>query len=409
MAEKQTTSYAYAFTLTYADIDGEPPLGAKVFRYKDVSDMFKRIRRAGQRKWGERIDFRYVVVGERGSKYGRCHYHGVMFSSHPVVELGKLSGAKSNEFAYKRRLNWSIWGHGYVEFQPADRKGMAYVLKYILKSRMTAERSKGFGREGKTEWLASSYLWCSKRPAVGATWLWDKINYLVSNGLAPPALRMRVSGGGDWYVHGKLQMEMCLFLHQANNEHRAKTGNNLAGWSTLLASVEEEIELVDTGEIVKRKPWEWLTNGEETEYEGQETDAEQGFQRFKANYEARRKLVGAVYSARATVEHCGHIVPCDACKAQLSPADRADLEQERLLRFEQWGETEKRGRKESAEQYEARFDRWWLTRLRPSRGCGSRESDFIQEQFRKLVPITKAQPRLKARAAVGGALQRETG
>ncbi|AZV78280.1 hypothetical protein EBB79_10585 [Parasedimentitalea marina] len=282
--------HAYAITFTYADIteeiDGEwitePPLGARVYRYKDVELMWKRIRSAANRKWkNEEFEMRYVIVGEKGTRFGRCHYHGVVFATHPIIELGKITSRKGNEFAYKRRLNWSIWGHGFVEFQIADRKGIAYCLKYILKARMTAERSKGHKREGKTEWLASSYLWCSKVPAIGSKWLWGKLNDLLSKGMCPPALRVRVPGGGDWYVSGKLQMEMCLFLHQANNEYQQLRGRNLAGWLTLIESVQDEIENSETGEICKRKPWEWLVNGEELE-ENPEHTAEQAQADFNA-------------------------------------------------------------------------------------------------------------------------------
>jgi hypothetical protein len=371
-----------------------------------VSDMWRRIRSAGKRKWKENIELRYVVVGETGTKFGRCHYHGVVFSSHPIIELGRISGRKTNEFAYKRRLNWSIWGHGFVEFQVADRKGMAYCLKYILKSRMTAARSEGHKREGKTEWMASSYLWCSKVPPVGATWLWEKLNDLISKGMCPPALRIRVPGGGDWYVSGEIQKEMCLYLHQANEEFRKERGRDLAGWSTLVKSVQDEIEMADTGEIVKRKPWEWLVNGEEqeknTEFTQEEIDAQR--KAFDEWFQFHRRVGASVTNARKTVDNCGNIRPCEACRNSLHEAAVADLDQEYILRFEQWRHLFSKGYHESEAQYEARFIEWWQTRLRPSRGCALRDSDVLKDQFRRLVAVTKAQPRLAGRKAVGKAL-----
>lgn len=406
VAEKQTMPHAYVITLTYADIDGEPPLGARVYRYKDVSDMWKRIRSAGKRKWKENIELRYVIVGEKGTKFGRCHYHGVIFSSHPIVELGKLTHPKGNKFAYKRRLNWSTWGHGFVEFQPATREGMSYALKYILKSRMTAERSKGYGREGKTEWLASSYLWCSKQPSIGANWLWEKLNDYISTGCCPPALRMRVSGGGDWYVNGTLQKEMCLFLREANQKNNETRGRDLVGWSSLIKSVQDEIELSDTGEVVRRKPWEWLINGEEeeiTEYTPEQIEAKR--KEFNEWYEYRRKIAEPINNARATLRNCGHIEPCESCRNTLSQQKRDDLKQEYLLRFEQWKDRHPQGIKEIEIDYEDRFQRWWLTRLRPSRGCAIRETDILNDQFRRLVAVTKSEVGLSGKAAIGKTLQ----
>ena len=409
VAEKQTMPFAYAITLTYADVDGEPPLGARVYRYKDVSDMWKRIRSAGKRKWNENIELRYVIVGEKGTKYGRCHYHGVMFSSHPIIELGEISDARGNGFAYKKRLSWSIWGHGFVEFQKADRKGMSYALKYILKARMTAARSKGYAREGKTEWLASSYLWCSKKPSIAATWLWKKLNELVSKGMCPPGLRVRVPGGGDWYVSGKQQMEMCLFLHQANNEYLQARGRNLAGWSTLLESVQDEIEIADTGELVKRKPWEWLSNGEEQEEQNTEIPASEAraeFERFMEWYAGKRRNAAPITNARAVVRKCGNILPCEECAADLEGRRYVNLKQEYKFRLEEW--VTRYGHKGTQRQQKDAFEEWWRTRLRPSRGCAIRDTDLIQVPFRKLIPVTKAQHGLTAKGAVGKALRKET-
>jgi hypothetical protein len=421
VAEKQTFPHAYAVTLTYADVvtivDGQqvkqPPLGARVYRYKDVSDFWKRLRYHANKKWQKQgFALRYVVVGEKGTKEGRCHYHGVLFATHPIHELGELEGKKTKGFAYKRRLNWTLWGHGYVEFQRPDRAGMAYVLKYILKARMTAARSRGFAREGKTEWLASSYLWCSKKPAIGSIWLFDKLNDLVSKGMCPPALRVRVPGGGDWYVHGKLQKDMCLYLHHANAEFRKERGRDLAGWSTLINSVSDEIEKEDTGELVKRKPWEYLIHGEEAEEEISEQEreirrlhAEQQYQRFKAQIEHKRRIAAPIESARATVRNCGHIVPCANCAARLYPEEKADFEQEYILRFDSWQQRHPQGSRESASEYERRFKDWWLTRLYPSRGCALRETEILQGDFRSLVAITKAQPGLTYKGAVGKGLQ----
>ncbi len=419
MAEKQSMLYAYAITLTYEDlfeeIDGEvvkvPPLGARVYRYKDVCDFWKRLRAAAKRRWKLNIDFRYVVVGEKGTKNGRCHYHGVIFSSHPILELGEFTSAKGGGFAYKRRLDWTLWGHGFVEFQRADRDGISYCLKYILKARMTASRSEGYGREGKTEYLASSYLWCSKKPAIGSVWLWENLNDLISKGVCPPALRIRVPGGGDWFVDGKLQKEVCLFLREANNEFREKRGRNLAGWSTLLESVEGEIENSETGEISNRKSWEWLINGEEIEENTKPTPEQIEADKRKLGewYARKRRIAAPITNARADVRNCGNIKPCDACGAALGVGKLADIEQEYLLRFDQWKSSNPQGSREPSTAYETRFKEWWLTRLRPSRGCGIRNTELLQEQFRKLIPVTKAQHGLAGKAAIGKALQEPPG
>ena len=152
MAERSCWPHAAAFTLTYApNEDGSDPLGAKVFRYKDVQDMWKRLRSAAARKikrgeWSGVFVLRYIIVGEIGTKFGRVHYHGVWFASHDLRELGVWSHPRIRGFAHNERMNWTMWGNGFVEFQRATRKSVSYTLKYILKSRMTEAKSKGNAR-----------------------------------------------------------------------------------------------------------------------------------------------------------------------------------------------------------------------------------------------------------------------
>lgn len=407
MAEKSVMPYAYAITLTYADDEnGEPPLGAKVYRYKDVADFWKRIRSAARRRWKEPLDMRYVVVGERGTRFGRCHYHGVIFASRPIIELGEMKSAKGGGFAFKRRLTWTTWGHGLVEFQPADRKGIAYCLKYILKARMTSERSKGFAREGKTEWLASSYLWCSKKPSIGATWLWRKLIDETDRGQCPPALRVRVPGGGDWYLSGKIQQDACEFLHLANERNKEVRGRDLAGWRTLVESVSEPIENLETGEINDRKAKEWLIHGEENHEEKIQTKEQSAneWNKFKDDYARKRRVAAPITNARATVRKCGNILPCEGCRRSIGEVATQSLEAEFGRNYRKWAETNVAGTHETDAEHKARFERWWQTRLRPSRGCALRADPNHRESFKRLVAVTKSQPRLQARKAVGGAL-----
>lgn len=407
VAQKVTSQHAYAVTLTYADVNGEPPLGAKVMRYKDVSDLWKRIRSAISEKWpDEETDFRYVVVGEKGTRFGRCHYHGVLFCSHDLSQIGEFSQPSGDGFEFKRRLNWTTWGHGFVEFQPADRAGMAYVLKYILKGKMNAKASQGQNREGKTEWLAASYLWCSKVPSIGSVWLWHKLRSLVKTGMCPASLMVRVPGGGDWYVSGRLQQEMCLFLREQNARYNEERGRDLSGWKSLVASVSNEIELADTGEIVPRKPWEWLINGieEQQEEPGREQQARSQFQQFSEDYARKRRTGAAVRNARAIVGRCGAISPCEACEGNIGKHARANLETEYAFRFEAWRVRFPSGTGESASEYEARFQRWWLTRLKVNRYCGLRDLPEIADSFKYLVPLEKARPGARYKRAIGKTL-----
>lgn len=407
VAERNSVPYSYVITLTYADVDGQPPLGARVYRYKDVQDFWKRIRWHAQKRWGENIDFRYVIVGEKGTLRGRCHYHGVIFSSHPVVELGEFAAPGKNELVYGKRMDWTLWGHGFVQMDQCTRKSIAYVLKYILKSRMTVAKSEGHAREGKTEWLASSYLWCSKRPPIGATWLYDKLHDLTRKGLCPPSLRMRVSGGGDWYVSGLAQKFMCLYLREKNDEYRTLHDRELSGWNTLLNSVSEPIENTETGEVSPRKPWEWLVNGEEEQdiaVSAEQAQAE--YEKLKNRIETTHRLAARVAADRRFIRECGNVKPCDKCFARLTDKQKANIEQEEKFLYQEF--LDRYGHGAESERTEA-FKRFWWTRLRPSRGCILRDAPEIVGAFERQIPLTRSQPKLAARKAVGKALQKAPG
>lgn len=73
-AQMHTHPHAVVFTLTYADkmlpigdseIDFamQPPLGALVYRYKDVQLLWKRLRNAAAKKKWTDFDLKYICVG----------------------------------------------------------------------------------------------------------------------------------------------------------------------------------------------------------------------------------------------------------------------------------------------------------------------------------------------------------
>lgn len=406
MAEMQTLPHAYSLTLTYADVDGQPPLGARVFRYRDVAAMWKRIRSAGARKWGE-IELRYVIVGEKGTRNGRCHYHGIIFSDYPIHELGELSSPYGPGITYstgrrKVRHDWSIWGHGFVDFQRPDRDGMAYALKYILKGRMTSARSEGHRRYGKTEWLASSTLWSSKGRSIGEKWLFSKLINDLKQERVPHSLLVRVPDGGDWYVSGPLQMKMCLFLHDQAKE-RAKAGlPPFAGWQSLVASVSKDVILTN-GAKVKRKAWEWLNYGDPQQF------IEQQSQSRKQTDEPRRlfnpykgwitKSLPTVFIRDEYFERygaCFGVRGCPQCQSAQAPAERANDQTVENL----WRDAHKNAI-EQGHDWETYFDRWVTNQGLVAQCC-------IKNRIAGGRILEYAHARRKQADAIRAKMQRET-
>lgn len=108
-------------SLPYANLwyneDGTADLHNMTLRKRDVQLFFKNLRYEYSKLSKKRI--KYMLVGEYGSKFGRPHYHAIIFN-----------------LDYPHLID-SEWIHGFV-YRPVldtSRGGMSYVLKYISKNR----------------------------------------------------------------------------------------------------------------------------------------------------------------------------------------------------------------------------------------------------------------------------------
>lgn len=108
-------------TLTYDDqnivIDGT----RAVLRYKDFQDFNKRLRENLAKKYGERIKYSFICVGEYGTERERPHMHVLYFG---------LDWQKDD------KIITESWDKGIVQNKPIKRGGISYVLKYMDKDRI---------------------------------------------------------------------------------------------------------------------------------------------------------------------------------------------------------------------------------------------------------------------------------
>lgn len=248
MAEKAMHPYALSLTLTYDDSTPENRDAAAMFCYADVQAFLKRLRRAAQYlQPGAYI--RFICAGEQGDRNGRCHWHLVLFSNVDLTSLGKfrrrghfvshkrdlLSDGKR-----KRRLNWSLWGHGFVTVQEADESAMQYVLSYCLKDQFTVQKSTGTGREAKAENFATGLFRMSKRPAIGEAWLVKKMERLDAQGAVLPSLNLSVPGlSGYWQPNGGFRKKLLWYLVALKTRVLWAMGRVPPQWPALLASCQD--------------------------------------------------------------------------------------------------------------------------------------------------------------------------
>lgn len=159
IAEARSAQNVYFLTLTYAR---EP----EDYRYADVQAFLWTLRVRLQRKYpGTHV--RFFCVGEKGNRFGRIHWHLLLFfdGPNPLPDLW-------NKHTNAREL-WEFWPHGWTDIAkvPDDDivRRVRYCAKYAVKS---------LGQEDK-----SCRIRCSLKPAIGGKYLQEYAEDAAEAGL----------------------------------------------------------------------------------------------------------------------------------------------------------------------------------------------------------------------------------
>lgn len=318
--EKAVSPHTLCIALSYDESTQSNRDAARMFQYADVRGFLARLRAAiYDRSPGSWV--RFLIAGEQGDRNGRCHWHAILYSDVPLWTFGDVKGMKDGQKAVltewadmvstsnrKRRLDWSLWGKGFVTFQAPDLGAMHYVLSYVLKDQFTPEKSRETGREGKTDNFATGLFRMSKRPAIGERFFYEKLAALDEKGWVLPSLDMAVPGLKGYYQPaGSFRKKLLWALSAMNRRAIWNTGRDAPQWSTLVASCREnEADL------------EVLLGQENPEREWRE----------------RVSALVADADARRIVGRCGAKAPCDRCLAALSEDALAGLG---IFRYEEEG------------------------------------------------------------------------
>lgn len=306
MAERSTSKHTLLFALTYSDETEFTRDGAAMFRYSDIRQLLNRLRQHIYRSTGERSAIRFLCAGEQGSVHGRCHWHIVIYSDIDLTTVGEylrpsgrcqsrediISGAGIS--GKKKRLNWSMWPHGFTVVQEPNYGGMAYALSYALKDQFNTQNSKGTMREHKAEAFATGLFRQSKAPPIG----WDYCQALLARLRASfsvlPSLQVQIPDQKYyWYPRGVMRRILLEGLRDINDHVIAETGRSAPQWSTLLARSSDN-----------EKDLELLLHGEEIQ-EQEESDLLLVTKQAKFQRDERE---------RATIRRrCGALAPCTAC------------------------------------------------------------------------------------------------
>lgn len=122
--EMRTQEYpGYFVTLTYNERYVRRTKGGRLsLRFKDVQLMCKKIRKHG-------YYLKYIIVGEYGAQTSRPHYHGLLWTDCPPVEIERFWSVYDESEDSFQRL-------GQVHFGTLTMESAMYTLKYILQPKV---------------------------------------------------------------------------------------------------------------------------------------------------------------------------------------------------------------------------------------------------------------------------------
>lgn len=148
-------------TLTYADAPDWASLEPR-----DWTLFMKRLR-----KKIAPIKVRFFMCGEYGEKYGRPHFHAIIFGySFPDRFLWREKG--DNKY-YRSPLLEEVWTHGHCEVGLVTQKTCAYVARYVIKKVNgdgSEEHYRKVGPDGRFIDCVPEFIRMSNRPGLGKAW-----------------------------------------------------------------------------------------------------------------------------------------------------------------------------------------------------------------------------------------------
>jgi len=153
IAEAKTAKDVYFLTLTYKNEPAD-------YHYTDVQKMLKHLRTDLVRNHGGK-GVRFFVVGERGNKFGRIHWHILLFFN-----------ARHHIARPPKNTLWQFWPHGWTQVAHVPTHDTIRRVRYCAKY---AVKTIGDDR--------SCRLRCSLKPAIGGAFLRDFAEGIAEAGL----------------------------------------------------------------------------------------------------------------------------------------------------------------------------------------------------------------------------------
>lgn len=140
-------------TLTYND-DNLPK--DKSLKLSHFQNFMKRLRKSAG------SGLRFYHCGEYGPKYGRPHYHAILFNF-DFSDRDYLFSPQGEKIYRSAELE-RLWPYGFSSVGNVTYQSAAYVARYIMKKVV------GKGAEAYYEGRKPEYTTMSRRPGIGKAW-----------------------------------------------------------------------------------------------------------------------------------------------------------------------------------------------------------------------------------------------
>jgi len=135
---------------------------------KDFQDFMKRLRK--NKKANTKNPIRFFHCGEYGEKFGRPHYHAILFNTN-FNDRKPIHGQKNLTTSDTLK---KLWGKGHVSIGDVTFQSASYVAGYVQKKINGKQKEDHYRRIDKTTgetWvLPQEYATMSRRPGIAGLW-----------------------------------------------------------------------------------------------------------------------------------------------------------------------------------------------------------------------------------------------
>lgn len=130
---------------------------------KDFQNFMKRLRKLSKKK------IRFFHCGEYGDKFGRPHYHSIIFG----YDFPDKVHFKNDPLGHKHYISdtlTKLWPYGYHDIGSVTFDSASYVARYALKKINGKQADDHYYHPISGEMVNPEYATMSRKPGIGYSW-----------------------------------------------------------------------------------------------------------------------------------------------------------------------------------------------------------------------------------------------